>query len=124
MFQGLITSKIAGKVYNDKELLKIVKRHAFFGALIMMIPDGGLGTIAYVIVLWHMYSKISRKIGMSFSENFWELAGVGFFVNIAVALVIDMLLTVLFFIEPFIMYLQFYISGKLFIESAKKVNRW
>lgn len=124
MFQSFISSKIAGKVYNDDDLLKIVKRHAFFGSLVMMIPDCGLGTIAFVIILWRMYSKICERIGMSFSSNFWKLVGVGFFVNIAVALAVDILLTALFFLEPFIMYLQFYFSGKLFIESAKKIKNW
>lgn len=117
---GFISSKFADK-YFEKGIFKTIKRHAFWGALIMMLPDSGLGTIAFVFVLWHMYSKICEKCGISFSANFWKLVGVGFFVNIAIALAVDTILTIVCFLEPFWMYMQFYLSGKLFVESIKKM---
>lgn len=43
-------------------------------------------------------------------------------VNIAVAFVLDFLLTAVFFILPFILYIQFYLSGKFFVESVKKLK--
>ena len=45
----------------------------------------------------------------------------GFFVNIAIALAVDTILTIVCFLEPFWMYMQFYLSGKLFVESIKKM---
>ncbi|MBQ0052985.1 MAG: hypothetical protein KBS89_00835 [Bacteroidales bacterium] len=117
---GFIAAKFANKFF-EKSVFKTIKRHAFWGALIMMLPDFGLGTIAFIFVLWHMYSKICEKCGISFMDNFWKLVGVGIFVNIAIALVVDMAMSVIFFFEFFIVYLQFYLSGKLFVESIKKM---
>lgn len=119
MFEGYIAGKFANKMF-EKDVFKIVKRHSFWGALLMMIPDFGLGTIFFIAVLWHMYSSIAHKVGLSFSDNFWKLAGIGFFVNVLIALVIDVALSFFFFLEPFIIYLQFYLSGKMFIETLKK----
>ena len=121
MFEGYIAGKFANKMF-EKEVFKIVKSHALWGALIMMIPDFGLGTLFFIAILWHMYSAICDKVGISFSNHFWSLVGVGIFVNIAIALVIDIVFSVLFFLEGFIMYFQFYLSGKLFVESIKKLD--
>ena len=119
MFEGYIVGKFANKMF-EKDVFKIVKRHAMIGALLMMIPDFGFGTIFYIAILWHMYSSIAKKVGLSFSDNFWKLVGFGFFVNVFIALVVDVALSFLFFLEPFIIYLQFYLSGKVYIESLKK----
>lgn len=121
MLEGLISAKLADKHF-EKEVFKTIKRHAFVGALIMMIPDFGLGTLFYVCVLWHMYSSICEKVGVSFSEHFWSLVGLGIIVNVAIALIIDIVFSFLFFLEGFIMYFQFYASGKAFVESLKKLD--
>ena len=121
MFEGFIASKFANKLF-EKDVYRIVRNHALLGALIMMIPDLGLGTLVYIGVLWHMYSSICNKVGISFSNHFWSLAGIGFFVNIVIALVIDIIFSFLFFLEGFIIYFQFYMSGKLFVESIKKLD--
>lgn len=121
MFEGIISAKFANK-YFEKEIFKIVKRHAFFGALLMAIPDFGFGVIIFIAVLWSMYGKIANKVGVSFSENWGKLVGLGVVVNIAVALVLDILLTALPFVLPFLMYFQFYLSGKFFVESLKKLK--
>lgn len=121
MLEGCIAGKFANKMFEE-EVFKTIKKHAFCGALIMMIPDFGFGTLFFIAVLWHMYSNICDKVGISFSDNFWKLVGLGIFVNIAIAFAIDLIFTALFFLEPFIMYFQFYMSGKLFVESLKTMD--
>lgn len=121
MFEGYIAGKFANKIF-EKEVFKTIKRHAFVGALLMMIPDFGFGTLFFIGVVWHMYSSICDKVGVSFSDNFWKLVGLGVVVNIAVACVIDIFMSVLFFLEGFIVYFQFYFSGKAFVESLKKLD--
>lgn len=103
MFEGFIASKFANKLF-EKDIYRIVRNHALFGALIMMFPDLGLGTLVFIGVLWHMYSSICNKVGISFSDHFWSLVGIGFFVNIVIALVIDVIFSFLFFLEGFIIY--------------------
>lgn len=121
MFEGFIAAKLANKAF-EKDIFKVVKRHAFWGSLLMMLPDFGLGGFIFIAVLWSMYSKISEKVGISFSQNMGKLIGVGVIVNVIVAFIIDFALTMLFFIEPFIVYVQFYLSGKFFVESLKKLQ--
>ncbi len=120
MFEGQIAAKFANKFF-EKDVFKVVKSHALWGSLIMAIPDFGFGVVLFCIVLWHMYSAICDKVGISFSDHFWQLVGVGVIINIAVAFIIDFALTTLFFLEPFVMYMQFYFSGKAFVESVKKL---
>ncbi len=118
MFEGYIAAKFANKMF-EKDVFKIVRNHAFIGCLLMSLPDFGFGTIIFIAILWHMYSKIADKCGLSFSDNFWKLAGIGFVVNVVIALVLDIVFSALFFLAPFIFYVQFYLSGKMYIESLK-----
>ncbi len=120
MFEGQIAAKFANKFF-EKDVFKVVKSHALWGSLLMAIPDFGFGGILFGIVLWHMYSAICDKVGISFSDFFWKLVGLGMFVNIAVAFILDFVLSALFFLEPFVMYMQFYFSGKAFVESVKQL---
>ena len=123
MFEGFIAGKLAEKLFkNEKEIFKSIKSHAMWASLIMMIPDFGLGVIAFAFILWHMYSSVCKKVGINFSDHFWQLVGVGLFVNIAIALVIDFALTFFFFLEPFLVYLQFYLSGKAFYKSLHELK--
>ena len=121
MFEGYIAGKFANKMF-EKQVFQTIKIHALVGSLLMMIPDSGFGTIFFIGVLWHMYSSICDKVDISFAQHVWKLVGLGVVVNIAVALIIDVLFTVLFFIEGFIVYFQFYLSGKLFVESLKQLD--
>ncbi len=121
MFEGSISAKFANK-YFEKDVFNIIKKRAAIGALLMMFPDFGLGGFIYIIVLWNMYSKICEKVGISFSDNLGKLIGVGFVVNILVAFIIDFALTACFFLEPFVVYAQFYLSGKFFIETLKRLK--
>lgn len=118
---GLISAKLADK-YFEKDIFKIIKRRAAIGALLMAFPDFGFGGFIFIAVLWSMYSKISAKVGISFSENIGKLIGIGVVINIVVAFILDFALSALFFIEPFLVYAQFYLSGKMFVESLKKLG--
>ena len=42
----------------DKDTAKIVRSHAFWGAVIMALPLFGLDWIFFCGVLWHMYSSL------------------------------------------------------------------
>ena len=121
MFEGAIAAKLANK-YFEKDIFKIIRKRALIGALLMALPDFGFGGFIFIAVLWNMYSKISEKVGISFSENKGKLIGLGFVVNIAVAFILDFMLSAFFFIEPFIVYAQFYLSGKMFVESLKQLK--
>ena len=100
MFEGYIAGKFADKMFEE-EVFQTIKKHAMVGALLMMIPDCGLGIIFFIAVLWHMYSSICDKVGISFSDHFWKLVGVGMMVNLLVVLISDIVFTVLFFLEGF-----------------------
>lgn len=62
------------------------------------------------------------KVGISFSEHKGKLIGIGVVINIIVAFILDFALSALFFIDPFLVYAQFYLSGKMFVESLKKLK--
>ncbi len=120
MFEGQLMAKLADPFF-EKDVLKIVKSHALWGSLLMAIPDFGFGVVIYCGILWHMYYSICEKVGISFSQNAFKLVGCGIVVNIAVALIMDIVLTAVFFLEPLWMYFQFYLSGKMFVEAIKKM---
>ncbi|MGJ0550372.1 hypothetical protein [Phocaeicola vulgatus] len=118
MLEGFIAGKLANKMF-EKDVFKIVKRHAFWGALIMILPLFGLDWICFVAILWHMYSAICKKVGMEL--NFSTIA-VGLIVNILVGIALDVLFTFIPFLIGFIVYAQFYFSGKMFIETLKQMK--
>lgn len=119
MLEGQVSANIAQRYFkNEPEIFKTIKQHALWGGIAMAIPDFGFGVFIFIGVLWHMYSSISRLAGFHFSWG--EYIGAGVVVNIIVALILDILLSAVFFLEPFIMYIQFYLSGKLFYDGLKK----
>lgn len=121
MFEGLIAAKFADK-YFEKNIFRIIKQRALWGSLLMMFPDFGLGGFIFIAVLWNMYSKIAEEVGISFSDNMGKLIGIGLIVNIIVAFIIDATMAVFFFLEPFVVYIQFYLSGKFFVDKLKKLK--
>lgn len=118
MFEGLIASKLANKMF-EKDLYKIVKRHAFWGALVMLLPLFGLDWLVFVFVLWHMYNAICEALGTTLK---FSTIAVGFIVNIVVAIALDIIFTFIPFLIGFIVYAQFYFSGKAYIESLKRLD--
>lgn len=104
----------------DEDTAKIVRNHALVGAIVMALPLCGIDWMFFLVNLWHMYAKLSERANKSLC---WGHVLVGIFVNIAVAVAIDLLLTFIPAIgwlgTAFVVYLQFYFSGKLYIEALK-----
>lgn len=118
MFEGLIANKLAGKMMEE-DLYKIVKRHAFWGALVMILPLFGFDWIVFCAILWRMYNKICEHVGTTLK---FSTIAAGFIVNILVAIVLDLILTFIPILIGFIVYAQFYFSGKAYIETLKRMH--
>ena len=118
MFEGYIAGKLANRMF-EQDVFRIVKKHAFWGALIMVFPLFGLDWLIYCCILWHMYYAICKKVGCKL--NIGSIF-TGVLVNIIVAVVLDLVLTFIPILIGFIVYAQFYFSGKAFIETLKKMK--
>lgn len=120
MLQGYIARKWGDKMF-EADIAKVVRKRAFWGALIMALPLFGFELIVFIIILWSMYSKLCEKVGVTLK---FSTIVVGFVVNIAVAIAVDLLLMLIPFIgwlgTGFVVYLQFYFSGKMYIETLRK----
>ena len=119
--QGFVFKKVGDKMF-DQDTAKIVRQHAFWGGLIMALPLEVVDTIGFAFILWHMYSKLCERANTKL--NFGNIVA-GFIVNIIVALVISFALVALPVIgwlgTGFVVYLQFYLSGKSFITTLKNI---
>ena len=107
----------------EKDMASIVRNHSLWGAIILALPLFGLEWIVFVCILWDMYGDLCKKCGRKFT--FGSLTA-GIVVNIIVAFLIDALLTFIPVIgwlgASFIVYLQFYSSGKGFIETLRGMD--
>lgn len=106
----------------DKDTAKIVRKHAFGAAIILALPLLGLDIIVYAIILWHMYSSLAKRAHKKL--NLGSIIA-GIIINVLVALAIDLTLTAFLFIgwlgSGFLAYLQFYLSGKMYLETLKQM---
>lgn len=122
MLQGYLANRWGDKMF-EKEIAKIVRKRAFWGAIIMALPLFGIDWIVFTIILWNMYSALCKKAGTTLK---FSSIVIGFIVNIVVAIAIDMIFTLLPVLgwlgTGFVVYLQFYFSGKAYIETLKKVT--
>ena len=118
MFEGYIAEKLANKMF-EKEVFSIVKKHALCAAIVMSLPLFGIDWIIYMIILWHMYSASCEKVGTTLNIS---SVIVGMIVNIIVGIALDIILTLIPLLIGFIVYAQFYFSGKAFIETLKKIR--
>lgn len=116
MFEGFIAGKLANKMFEN-DVFKIVKKHASWGAIIMILPLFGFDWLIYSYILWHMYYAICEKVGTKLDIS---NIIVGLIVNIAVAIGLDIVLTFIPFLIGFVVYAQFYFSGKAYIETLKR----
>lgn len=114
-------ANVADKMF-EQETAKIVRKHSFWASICALLPLFGFELIPFCIILWHMYSKLCQKAGTNL--NFSNI-GVGYIVNILAYIVIG----TLFYFFPigwlgksFTTYLQFYLSGKAFIETIKALH--
>ncbi|MCR8873186.1 hypothetical protein [Phocaeicola barnesiae] len=122
MLQGYIAKKWGDKMFEN-DMAKIVKKHAFWGAIIMALPTFGLGLIAYCYILWHMYYALCQRCETELKVS-TVIAGI--VVNFIVATVVNFVLAYVPIIgwlgTGFIVYLQFYLSGKGYIETLRKLE--
>lgn len=122
MLEGYIAKKWGNKMFED-DMAKIVKKHAFWGAVIMALPTFGFGLVIYCIILWHMYSALCEKCDTKLQTS---TVIVGIIVNFVITLVVNVLfafLPVLGWLGTgFVVYLQFYLSGKAYIETLRNLD--
>lgn len=106
----------------DTDTAKIVRNHSFWGAIIMALPLFGVDWIIFCCILWHMYSALCKRANKKLDAS---RIVVGIIVNIIIAILVDLVLSFIPFIgwlgTGFIVYLQFYLSGKSFSETIKKM---
>ncbi len=122
MLQGYIANKWGNKMF-EHDMAKIVKKHAFWSALIMFFPTFGLGLILYCYVLWHMYYALCERCNTNLKLS---TVIVGIVINIIIAIIVNIVLSWFPIIgwlgTGFIVYLQFYMSGKAYIETLRKLS--
>lgn len=123
MFEGKIAKIVGGGMFPEEEMLKIVHGHAMVAAIALALPLFGLDWIIFIGVLWHMYSALSEKVGVPFGCG---SIIVGLLVNIVIAIGVDIVGTFIpvigWLTTAGIVYLQFYLSGKAYIETLKKMK--
>ncbi|MDD7604047.1 MAG: hypothetical protein SPJ71_01125 [Candidatus Limisoma sp.] len=106
----------------DKDTAKIVRKHALLASIIIMLPLFGIDWIIYCVVLWHMYSALCKRANKRLDVS---RIIVGVIVNIVIAIVLDTVFTFVPIIgwlgTGLAVYLQFYFSGKSFLETIKKM---
>lgn len=103
----------------DNDTAKIVRKHSFWAAIMTFLPLAGFELIPFVIILWHMYSKLSERAKQSL--DFGNII-IAMIVNIVVNLImsfVGMIPVIGWLGNSFITYLQFYLSGKFYIETIK-----
>lgn len=122
MLQGYIANKWGNKMFED-DMAKIVKKHAFWAALIMFFPTFGLGLILYCYILWHMYYALCERCNTKLKLS-TVIAGIA--VNFIIAFAVNFALSYIPILgwlgTGFVVYLQFYLSGKAYIETLRELN--
>ncbi|CDE59061.1 putative uncharacterized protein [Parabacteroides sp. CAG:409] len=107
----------------EEDLAKVVRKHSFYAAIVMAIPLFGLGIFFFIYILWHMYSVLCEKCGTTLKIS---TVIVGIIVNVIIAITVNLLLMLLPVVgwlgTGFIVYVQFYLSGKAFIESLRNLK--
>ena len=107
----------------EEDLAKVVRKHSFYAAIVMAIPLFGLGIFFFIYNLWHMYSVLCEKCGTTLKIS---TVIVGIIVNVIIAITVNLLLMLLPVVgwlgTGFIVYVQFYLSGKAFIESLRNLK--
>lgn len=122
MLQGYIAKKWGDKMFEE-DMAKIVRKHAFWAAIIMTIPTFGFGLILYCYILWHMYYALCERCGTELKIS-TVIAGI--IVNLIIAAVVNFVLAYIPVIgwlgTGFIVYLQFYLSGKSYVETLRRLK--
>jgi hypothetical protein len=123
MFEGKIAKYVGGGMFPEEDMLKTVHKHAAIAAFVVALPLLGLEWIIFTWILWHMYSTLSKKVGVEFGCMSMI---VGIIVNVAITIAVDMGCTFIPIIgwltTAGIVYLQFYLSGKAYIETLRNMK--
>lgn len=118
MLQGQFANY--GDKMFDQDTAKIVRKHAFWAAIVMALPLFGLDWIIFCFILWHMYSSLCERANKKLDIRNIIVALI---VNVLIGIAIDFALSFIPIIgwlgTGFIVYLQFYFSGKSFLETIK-----
>lgn len=124
LYMGTITSMeqfMSGAL--DEKVNAAIRKRAIFGAIFMAIPLWGIETIAYMIVLWGTYRKISEISGVPFRENFFKNVLAGFILNVVITFTLGLLLD---FIPVFgwigsalVGYISILLSGMGYVKALK-----
>ena len=124
LYMGAVTSVeqfMSGAL--DEKVNAEIRKRALFGALFMAIPLWGLETIAYAIVLWGTYKKISDISGVPFRKNFVKNVLSGFILNIvitfALGCVLDFIPVLGWIGSAIVGYLSILLSGMGYVKALK-----
>lgn len=119
MLQGQFATRFGDNMF-DKDTAKIVRKHAFGASLLRLLP--AIGTLVFVFILWHMYNALCKRANQKLRMKHIVVAII---VNILIAIALELVywcIPVLGWLgASFATYLQFYFSGKSFIETIRKV---
>ena len=98
----------------DKDTAKIVRRHAFWAAIILALPLFGLDVIVFAIILWHMYSSLAQRAHKRLDTG-------SVIVGVIINFVLEFIPVIGWLGSGFLAYLQFYLSGKTYLETLKQM---
>lgn len=114
MFEGRIAKYVGGGMFPEEDMLKTVHTHAAVAALVVALPLFGIEWLA---------SSLSEKVGVPFGCS---SVIVGIIVNVAITIGVDLFGTFIpvigWLTTAGIVYLQFYLSGKAYIETLRKMK--
>lgn len=123
MFEGQIAKRLGGGLFPEDKMKKKVHTHAMVAAFIAAFPLPVIEQIAFIIVLWHMYSELGKCIGVLFgcsSIIIGAIVNIAFYV--AYSLALEAIPVFGWLTTAGICYLQFYLSGKAYIETLKNTQ--
>lgn len=103
-----------------------VKTRSWIGAIVMVLPLFGLDAIIYAVVLWGMYSSLSRMSGVPFKSNLVTNIIGGFIVNIVVVFCLNFILDFIpglgWIGSGLVGFFGMYLSGVSYIEILTRFH--
>lgn len=122
MFEGTIAKKVGGGLFPEEKLKKMVHNHAMVAAIVVALPLPAIEQILFICILWHMYSALAKHVGQSLGCSaiiVGVVVNIGFMIVYSIAL--EFIPVVGWLTSAGLCYLQFYISGKAYIETLKRM---
>lgn len=123
MFEGQIAKRLGGGMFPEEDMLKCVHTHAAIAAFVSVLPLPVFEQIVFFCVLWHMYSKLASKVGHQMGCG---TIIVGVATNLVIYLIYSLALEFIpvlgYLTTAAICYIQFYFSGKVYIETLRSIK--